>query len=385
MRCGAVALFVAAVVTLLQSAIAAPSFYNEVDVFTIGEAGYYCIKIPYLFVTRNGTVLAFAEARYNSCSDFTATDLVFKRSVDNGTTWSRLRVLYSNTSLAANRSNVIGNAAPLQLRATGRVLVPFCQNNLEMLQTWSDDDGASWAAPVHIPGGTRPGWQWIGAGPPGGLQLASGRLLVPCYHSYWPHWTDGDVTRVHMLLNDDPTGAADGWYVGGVAPGIAWTNENQAVELAPNHILIAARGFLFNRLQIESFDGGANLQMPYYINVTEPLDGCEGSIVNHRRAGRLFYSGTVNPNPERYNMTLWTSSNNGSSWQLHTVVNTGRTAYSSLQVMGDGVGLGLLYERSDSPDFIFLPTAISFLVVWPHPVRNHSVPMPPNATALGEA
>lgn len=351
----------------ISAALAAPAAFKEVDVFSIGEAGYYCIKIPYLLSTARGSLLAFAEARYDSCSDFTATDLVFKRSVDGGATWSPLRVLYSNTSLRHNVSNVIGNAAPIQLRnAQKRILVPFCRNNIAMLQTWSDDDGLSWGSPVPIPGATRPGWQWVAAGPPGGLQLVSGRLVLPSYHSYWPHWTDGTDTRTHMLLNDDPDGGAATWRIGGVAPGFQWTNENQAVELEPNHLLVAARGLLTQRIQIESVDGGETLGFPYYISITEPLDGCEGSIVNHRAAGLLFYSGTVNTDPARYNMTLWQSSDQGASWQLNAGINTGRTAYSSLVVTNTSA-VGLLYERSNASDFIFLPTRISYLVVWPQP------------------
>jgi sialidase-1 len=336
------------------------------DVFNFGEGGYYCMKIPYLFTTSAGTLLAFAEARYVTCDDWAATDLVFKRSTDNGTTWSKLRVVYGNSSLAQNITNVIGNAAPLQLRVNGRVLLPFCRNNNETWQTHSDDDGATWVAPARVPGGTRPGWAWIGLGPPGGMQLASGRLAVASYHSYIPG-TDGTITRSHLMISDDEHGHPDSWRIGGVAPGIEWSNECQVVELEPNHLLIAARGVLFSRMQIESFDGGESLEEPYYIDITEPLDGCEGSILNHRRAGLLFYSGTVNLNPERFNMTIWQSSDQGKSWQLGLVVDTGRTAYSSLVIMPDGHSVGLLYERSNFTDFIFLPQHISFTTVWPYP------------------
>ncbi len=58
-----------------------------VDVFVAGEGGYFCIKIPSLVVTHNGTLLATGEARHVNCSDYTWTDLVFKRSFDNGSTW----------------------------------------------------------------------------------------------------------------------------------------------------------------------------------------------------------------------------------------------------------------------------------------------------------
>jgi hypothetical protein len=52
-----------------------------VNVFAMGEAGYYCIKIPSLLVTSNGTLLAFGEARKSTCSDYAWTDIVTKRSL----------------------------------------------------------------------------------------------------------------------------------------------------------------------------------------------------------------------------------------------------------------------------------------------------------------
>lgn len=67
----------------------------------------------------------------NSCSDFTWTDIVLKRSLDGGLTWSPLRVVYSN-STNETAPVVIGNAAPVQDRATGWVVMPFCRNNLQV-------------------------------------------------------------------------------------------------------------------------------------------------------------------------------------------------------------------------------------------------------------
>ncbi len=136
------------------------------------------------------------------------------------------------------------------------------------------------------------------------------------------------------MLNDDPDGAADKWRLGGEVPAFAHfgfflTNECQAVEIAPNRILLAARGFLLHRIQALSVDGGETFQDPYTIGITEPLEGCAGSLIKHP-SGTLYYSGTVNADPKRFNMTLWASRDDGANWQLQRVIDTGRTACVAL-------------------------------------------------------
>jgi sialidase-1 len=321
-----------ALVALLE--VSCQPLHSATEVFSIGEHGYSCIKIPYLLVTRSGVLIALAEARINSCWDWAGTDLVFKRSTDNGSSWSAIGVVYSNSSNVTQEWNTIGNAAPVQLKPSGRILLPFCRNNAEVLQTWSDDDGLTWAQPIAIPQVVRSHWKWVGAGPPGAIQLLSGRIVVPSYHSD-VYDTNGEISRSHVMLNDDPSGSADKWRLGGFVPSVArlalfLTNECQAAEIAPDHILLAARGFLPHRIQALSVDGGETFQAPYTISITEPLEGCAGSMISAHN-GTLFYSGTVNPDPKRFNMTLWSSIDKGESWQLQQVVDTGRTAY----VVGD--------------------------------------------------
>ena len=144
------------------------SYEFDSIVFTRGESGYFCIKIPSILTTSKGTLLAFGEARMYSCSDYTQTDIVYKRSVDNGQTWSNLQILYRANSTNSNYTRV-GNVAPVQLKSNQRILIPFCKNNLIVMQTYSDDDGLTFASPEIIPNVTKSHWKWVGLGPPGGL------------------------------------------------------------------------------------------------------------------------------------------------------------------------------------------------------------------------
>jgi hypothetical protein len=90
---------------------------DRVDVFSKGEAGYYCIKIPSLTLTAAKSLIATGEARLGDCSDFTETHLVAKRSVDGGATWSPLSIIYRE------QGHVIGQSTPVVLRGSGRILL----------------------------------------------------------------------------------------------------------------------------------------------------------------------------------------------------------------------------------------------------------------------
>ena len=49
--------------------------------------------------------------------------------------------------------------------------------------THSNDDGATWAEPIEITSSVKePSWTWYATGPTHGIQLANGRLLIPCDH-----------------------------------------------------------------------------------------------------------------------------------------------------------------------------------------------------------
>ena len=78
---------------------------------------------------------------------------------------------------------VIGNAAPVQIRATGRILIPHTRNNSDVWLTYSDDDGRTWSTATLIHNVSLADWKWIGTGPPGSLELSGGRIIVPSYHS----------------------------------------------------------------------------------------------------------------------------------------------------------------------------------------------------------
>jgi sialidase-1 len=258
---------------------------------------------------------------------FQGTDLVYKRSFDGGATWSTLAVLYSNSSV--EEANVIGNAAPVQDVSTGRIWMPFCRNNEEVFMTYSDDDGATWATPTYQPHLVKTDWKWVGLGPPAGLQLSSGRMVIPGYHTtLWKG--DGCASKGHTLVSDDH---GESWRIGSETFGGSFlANECQAVELRNGSLLVNARVVSAHRIQVISHDGGITFEPGYIVpDLVETIEGCEGSIVKNPNSEALYFSIPNFRGVIRQNMTVFESLDDGLTWHVFRGVDEGAVSYSAMQ------------------------------------------------------
>ena len=144
--------------------------------FVAAEGGYYCYRIPALVVAQNGTVLAFCEARRHNGQDEDEIDIVLRRSFDEGQSWDPFQIVVSDGS------RTCGNPSPVVDRETGTVLLLFCKDNQQVFLTQSDDDGTHWSPPIEITAAVKERvWSYFGTGPGHGIQLTSGRLLIPAW------------------------------------------------------------------------------------------------------------------------------------------------------------------------------------------------------------
>lgn len=201
---------------LAAGALASARGVSFVDVFSQGKDGYACYRIPALLRVNDTALILFAEGRYYSCNDHGYVDIVSKTSTDGGATWGPLAVVHSES--ARGGANVtIGNAAPVLL-ASGRVLLPFCRNNLAAAVLFSDNAGRSWGELSNI--STPANWSWVATGPPGSLQLPDGRIIVPADH------TDASGHYSHAFLSDD------GGLTWTISTSVKGGDEAQAASLA---------------------------------------------------------------------------------------------------------------------------------------------------------
>src|SRR5690349_9802666 len=73
------------------AALAAAPAHTSLRLFDGGnESIYHSFRIPSIIKTKNNTLIAFAEGRRWSPSDYGDINTVFKRSFDNGATWTAL-------------------------------------------------------------------------------------------------------------------------------------------------------------------------------------------------------------------------------------------------------------------------------------------------------
>ena len=123
-------------------------------VFVSGTEGYHTFRIPSMLRMESGALLVFAEGRKLSAADHGWNDIVLKRSADNGTTWSPLELVYSEST--KTKSVCIGNPAPVSIRSEpGKVVLVFCRDNSDVLQLDTADEGKTWSKIRDITSATK--------------------------------------------------------------------------------------------------------------------------------------------------------------------------------------------------------------------------------------
>ena len=331
--------------------------YNckQYTIWESGFDGYHTHRIPAIVVTNSGSILAFCEGRRNSKHDTGDIDMLVKRSQDNGLTWSDQSVIWSDLG------NTCGNPCPVVDRETGIVWLLMTHNlgidhesqiingtsegTRTVWVTASTDDGLTWHSPLEITKSTkRIDWTWYATGPGNGIQLSSGRLLIPCDH------IEGSTKRYfsHVIYSDDH---GQTWHMGGKTPKDQ-VNECCIAELKNGDIILNTRNYArdFRTRQIcISTDGGMTWGNQHYNDeLIEPI--CQAALIrSSSQTNQLLFSNPAS-RVSRCNLTIRLSDENGLLWPHFRVLHPGPAAYSSLTILPDGT-IGCLYECGESDPY----------------------------------
>ncbi|MBL9091957.1 MAG: FAD-dependent oxidoreductase [Planctomycetaceae bacterium] len=350
-------------------------------------------RIPAIIQGKNGTLLVFAEKRNDGPGDVGDHDIVLKRSMDRGATWSDEIVLFdderrTSTDITVGRDET-----------NGKLWLFFLRDKKEFCCFTSDDDGRSWQGPRSLhneivkpewdrltiqqknpaaapqPPAKNPpqklspaaAWQqdWqqrYGVGP--GKAMVSmaggpkpGRLVVPARRR--EDTGGGRLRTFTFAFYSDDHGVS--WRRGG-SLGI-YTSECQFVELADGKLMAVARNESasdapdnLRHLVAVSDDAGETwgevrrgeeLITPRCHGAVERL-----SLAATEGKNRLLFSSPASPIRQeehpygRYNLTVRLSYDEGETWSAGKTIWPHPSSYSDLVRLDDGT-IAYIYERGD--------------------------------------
>ncbi|NXO39640.1 NEUR4 protein, partial [Locustella ochotensis] len=266
------------------------------------ESNGVTYRVPaLLYLPCVAKLLAFAEERL-SADDAHANVLVLRRGTIYGSyvEWEDMRVL-ETAALQHHRSM---NPCPLYDEFTGTLFLFFItvlgrtpeayqivtgQNVTRLCCVTSADQGLSWSTATDLTqqviGATIKDWATFALGPGHGIQLRSGRLLVPAY-SYHIDCKEcfGQLCKTtphsFAFYSDDH---GRGWRFGEFIPNLQ-TGECQLVSVdeedGSNVLYCNARSPLGFRVQALSTDDGAVFHGGQLVQrLVEPPHGCHGSVI----------------------------------------------------------------------------------------------------------
>ena len=364
-------IFATLVFLFCQHVTNAQSFKDSADVFPAGMNGVALYRIPGIVVTTKGTALAYCEARKNSRSDWGEIEVHLRRSSDGGKSWTPAqRIAHDGTRIEGNptkknggeKEQTVNNPVAIVDRETGAIEFLYCVNYARCFSIRSTDDGQTWSKPTEVTSAFEPfkakyDWKVIATGPGHGIQIKSGRLVVPIWLAYGKQG-DHRPSAAGTIFSDDH---GKSWQAGDLCVpnegDFGDPNESILTELSDGRVMMVSRSVSKPNRKLITFspDGARNWSTPvFHDQLWEPI--CMASIIAHPSSpGLLIFS---NPHSlgrdqdgkeipvgrgKRENLSIKTSRDYGKTWPISKTLERGSSAYSDLAILPDGTIL-CLYE-----------------------------------------
>ncbi|HTL28817.1 MAG TPA: sialidase family protein, partial [Tepidisphaeraceae bacterium] len=227
----------------------------------------------------------------------------------------------------------------------------YCIEYARCFYLHSNDDGKSFSEPIEITQtfeGFRDRYNWgvIATGPGHGIELKSGRLVVPIWMSTGKN--GHSPSCIGTIYSDD---AGKTWHAGDIVAGGPMTgldnpSENILVELSDGRVMMSIRHNSEPHVRAISISpDGATKWSEIKLDKQLPDPICMASLVRFDPETILF-SNPNNANRDRKNLTVRLSNDDGKTWSLARTLEMGPSGYSDLAVGTDGT-IYCFYERGE--------------------------------------
>ncbi len=322
------------------------------DVFVAGEGGVSTYRIPAMITAPDGSLLAFCEARKIAQDDASPTDMVLRRSLDEGKTWLPVQTLVPGTGAEA-----LMNPCAVVNRKTGEVVLVGLNahkngpDHHRCLVLKSADNGVTWSAPRDITEAIINADDRFVPGPGIGVQMDNGRLVIPGYIGQTTIEIE-ENSRSCVMFSDD---GGDTWTMG--APVADLSDESQVVSLKDGRLMLNMRGNMGRSCRgvATSTDGGASWSTVRWDAALNECP-CQASILRYSAVGKGGKDGILFANPdnfgelygvvERTKMTVRMSYDEGATWPVKRIIHAGPSSYSTLVQLSNG-DIGILFEGGE--------------------------------------
>lgn len=327
----------------VENAAPVEPFINSQCLYRQGDYGSQFWRIPALLCLDDGTLLAVNDKRKYSYRDLPEDiDIVYRRSYDNGTTWTEPQTLIEGQG----RGRGYGDPALVQC-ANGDILCLFAGHNGYFQSTAADpicvymcrstDRGQTWGDTVNLTSVV-----WDAASGYHGAFVASGNGLRLKRGSH-----AGRILFAAAVLRNGQN-VSDNFVIYSDDNGHTWQRSQKAftagdeaklMELTDGTVLISvrrsgARGC--NR----SADGGATWgQQSTWPEMS--VNACNGDML---RIDDTTLIHSIPNSMQRENVSLFTSTDEGRSWHSPVLLVGGASVYSSLTQLADGT-IGCYVEK----------------------------------------
>lgn len=342
---------------------------RRVDLFESGVGGYAVYRIPGIVRTTGGTLLAYCEARRSSASDWGEIDVLLRRGLRDGAEWEAARRIVEpprgpknplavRQGLGREGEVTVNNPVAIADRKRGVVHFLYCVEYARCYYMRSDDDGRTFGAAVDLTPvfeRFRPEypWQVLATGPGHGVQMRSGRLVVPVWLSTGTGGHAHRPSAVSVITSDDGGRSWERGEIVAAHPTLVNPSETAAVERRDGSLLLNIRheGPQRRRAVTVSRDGARGWG-PLCFDDALPEPVCMGSLqrltgFRGRERSRILFSNPHNPEDRRRrNLTVKLSYDEGRTWPVARPLDPGGAGYSDLAV-GPGRRIHCLYERGD--------------------------------------